>query len=201
MTDRTLRALRGPLLAGAVAALAVLVTACASGGSPGSGSTSGSPAPSSPAAPSSSPSPSSPAGPSSSPAPSDGAAAPEPGEHVRGLPDGAEGTFDSPAGAAWSPTPGVLLVVTYGSSSCPRVAEAEAAWDDAHEAVVVDLVEPDPGPCTMDYAPTTSAVAVPSDADAGTPVTVRLGDLGEVEVRPRAKDATAGPVAWVPAAG
>ncbi|GAB3087077.1 hypothetical protein [Isoptericola nanjingensis] len=194
MTARPLRALRGPLLAGAAAALAVLVTACASGGSPGSGPTSGSPAP---ASPSSSPSPS----PSVSPAPSDGAAAPAPGEHARGLPEGAEGTFDSPAGVAWSPTPGVLLVVTYGSSTCPRLAEAEAGWDDAHEAVVVGMVEPEPGPCTMDYAPTTSAVAVPPDADAGTPVTVRLGDLGEVEVSPRAKDATAGPVAWVPAAG
>ncbi|MFE5293169.1 hypothetical protein ACFQ8T_13420 [Isoptericola sp. NPDC056618] len=193
MTARPLRALRGPLLAGAAAALAVLVTACASGGSPGSGPTSGS---STPASPSPTPSTS----PSTSPAPSDGAA-PAPGEHVRGLPEGAEGTFDSPAGVAWSPTPGVLLVVTYGSSSCPRLAEAEGGWDDAHEAVVVGMVEPDPGPCTMDYAPTTSAVAVPPDADAGTPVTVRLGDLGEVDVSPRAKDATAGPVVWVPAGG
>lgn len=195
MTDRPVRALRGPLLAGGAAALALLVTACASGGSPAGGPSSGSPSPSSP---SSSP-PSSPSA-SASPAPSDGGAAPAPGEHVRGLPEGAEGTFDSAAGAAWSPSPGVLLVVTYGSSSCPRVAEAEGAWDDAHEVVVVGLVDPDPGPCTMDYAPTTSAVAVPPDADAGTPVTVRLGDLGEVEVSPRAKDAVAGPVAWVPAA-
>lgn len=125
-----------------------------------------------------------------------------PGEHVRGLPDGAEGTFDSPAGVAWSPDPGVLLVVTYGSSSCPLLAEAEAGWDDAGKTLDVGMVEPDPGlACTMDYAPTTSAVAVPPDADAGTSVTVRLGDLGEVEVSPRAKDGVAGPVAWVPAAG
>ncbi|MEL7977198.1 hypothetical protein AAG589_15140 [Isoptericola sp. F-RaC21] len=197
MTDRTLRALRGPLLAGAAAALAVLVTACASGGSPGGGPSSG--ASSAEASPSSSPSADPSMEPSADPS-TEGPAAPAPGEHQRGLPDGAQGTFDSPAGAAWSPTPGVLLVVTYGSSSCPRLAEAEAGWDGAHEAVDVGMVEPDPGPCTMDYAPTTSAVAVPPDADAGAPVTVRLGDLGEVEVTPRAADGEAGPVAWVPAA-
>ncbi|MFC7879266.1 hypothetical protein [Isoptericola sp. NPDC057391] len=193
MTVRTLRALRGPLLAGAAASLALLVTACASDGSPGGGSTSGSPSSSPADGPSTSP--------SSAPVPSDGAAAPAPGEHVRGLPDGAEGTFDSPAGVAWSPDAAVLLVVTYGSSTCPQLAEAEAGWDDAGETLDVRMVEPDPGRvCTMDYVPTTSAVAVPPDADAGTPVTVRVGDLGEVEVSPRAKDGVAGPVAWVPAA-
>ncbi|GAB6936989.1 hypothetical protein ACQP60_20245 [Isoptericola variabilis] len=197
MTDRAFRALRGPLLAGAAAALAVLVTACASGGAPGGGASSGTSS-SAPPSPSSSPSDS----PSTSPAPTGDAAAPAPGEHVRGLPAGAEGTFDSPAGAAWSPDAGVLLVVTYGSSSCPLLAEARADWDDTGETLDVGMVEPDPGrACTMDYAPTTSAVAVPADADAGTPVTVRLGDLGEVEVAPRATDGEAGPVAWVPAAG
>ncbi|MEU2199885.1 hypothetical protein [Isoptericola sp. NPDC019482] len=195
MTDRTLRTVRGPLLTGAAAAVAVLVTACASGGAPGGGPTSDA----SSASPSTSPT----DGPSAGPAPSDGAAAaPAPGEHVRGLPEGAEGTFDSPAGVAWSPDAGVLLVVTYGSSSCPLLPEAEAGWDDAGEALDVRTVEPDPGrACTMDYSPTTSAVAVPPDADAGTPVTVRVGDLGEVEVPPRAKGGEAGPVAWVPAAG
>ena len=189
---RPLRDLRGPLLAAAVAALALLVTACASEGAPGGGS-----APS-PVSPPSSPSPS-PVSPG--PGSPDGPAAPAPGEHVRGLPDGVEETLDSPAGAAWSPEHGVLLVVTYGSSSCPRVAEPEAAWDDAGEALDVGLVEPAAGACTMDYVPTTSALTVPADADAGTPVVVRLGDLGEVEVAPRAADGEAGPVAWVPAAG
>lgn len=184
------RAVRGLLLAGVVSVLALVVTACAS------------PAPSGGRSPEPTDSPSAPASPSASPSASgEVTGVPAPGEHARGLPDGAEGTFDSPAGVAWSPDAGVLLVVTYGSSTCPRLAEAEAGWDDAHEAVVVGLVDPDPGPCTMDYVPTTSAVAVPPDADAGTPVTVRLGDLGEVEVSPRTKDAVAGPVAWVPAAG
>ncbi|MCK9792913.1 hypothetical protein M1843_04015 [Isoptericola sp. 4D.3] len=186
---------RGLVLAGAAAALALLVTACGASGDP-SGDPSG--GASSDVSPSASPSP--------SPVPPGGgagdeAAAPPPGEHVRGLPEGAEGTFDSPAGAAWSPSSGVLLVVTYGSGSCPQLAEAEAGWDDAHDALAVGLVDPDPGPCTMDYTPTTSAVAVPSDADSGAPVTVRLGDLGTVEVAPRAEDGAAGPVAWVAAAG
>lgn len=176
---------RGLVLAGVAGALALLVTACASGAPSGDGS-------SGPSSPSASPSPS-PSG--------EVTGVPAPGEHVRGLPEGAEGTFDSPAGVAWSPTPGVLLVVTYGSSSCPRLAEAEAGWDDAHEALDVGMVDPDPGPCTMDYAPTTSAVAVPQDADAGAPVTVRLGDLGTVEVPARAAAGETGPVGWVAAAG
>lgn len=182
---------RGLALAGVVSALALVVTACASPAPSGGGS------PEPTASPTASPTPS--ASPSAS---GDVTGAPAPGEHVRGLPDGAEGTFDSPAGAAWSPDPGVLLVVTYGSSSCPLLPEAEAGWDDAGGTLDVRMVEPDPGrACTMDYAPTTSAVAVPADADAGTPLTVRVGDLGEVELPPRAKDGEAGPVAWVPAAG
>ncbi|MFI2105205.1 hypothetical protein ACH436_18080 [Isoptericola sp. NPDC019693] len=181
----TARTARGLLLGGVVSVLAVVVTACAS------------PAPSGSGAPSASPEPS--AAPSAS---GEVTGVPAPGEHVRGLPDGAEGTFDSPAGVAWSPDPAVLLVVTYGSSSCPLLAEAEAGWDDGGGTVDVRMVEPDPDQvCTMDYVPTTSAVAVPPGADAGTPVTVRLGDLGEVELTPRAKDDAAGPVAWVPAAG
>ncbi|MGF0115450.1 hypothetical protein ACQFYA_03870 [Promicromonospora sp. Marseille-Q5078] len=187
MTTPAFRALRGLVLAGVAGSLALLVTACASG-EPSGGASSG---PSTP-----------PASPSASPSPSgEVTGAPAPGEHVRGLPEGAEGTFDSPAGAAWSPTPGVLLVVTYGSSTCPRLAEAEAGWADGQEALDVGMVEPDPGPCTMDYTPTTSAVAVPSDADAGAPVTVRLGDLGTVEVAPRAAAGETGPVGWVTAAG
>jgi len=184
---------RAVVLAGLAGVLALVVAACASPGPAGGGS-------SEPDGPSASPSAS--PEPSASPSASgEVTGVPGPGEHARGLPEGAEGTFDSPAGAAWAPERGVLLVVTYGSSSCPRLAEAEGAWDDAHEALDVGLVDPDPGPCTMDYAPTTSAVAVPSDADAGEPVTVRLGDLGTVQVEPRAKDGEAGPVAWVEAAG
>ncbi|MGW8566351.1 hypothetical protein [Isoptericola sp. NPDC055881] len=178
MTVPVPRGARRLLLAGVLGVLALGVTAACASGTPGGGATSGSPS-----------------------APSSGTgeepAAPEPGEHVRGLPEGVQGTMDSPAGAAWSPTPGVLLVVTYGSSSCPLVAEPEGRWDSSGGTVVVPFEDRSDGPCTMDYTPTTSAVALPAAADSGEPVSVRLGDQGTVDVAPRAADGRTGPVSWV----
>lgn len=127
---------------------------------------------------------------------------------TRGLPDGATpvegGLPDATAGVGWSAEAGRLDVVTYGSSTCPVTGESPARWDDAHEAVVVALAEPDPGAmCTTDLAPTTSVVAVPADVDENASVSVRLdgdgegdGD-GEVEVAPRPEAGAAGPIAWL----
>jgi hypothetical protein len=121
-----------------------------------------------------------------------------PGVVVRGLPAGVEGTTDSPVGAAWAPEEGLLYVVTYGSSSCPTTAERQATHDGG--AVVVTLVPPpDDAICTMDYAPTTSVVGVHAGADAGEPVTVRLGERGTVELAPRPGPDRPGPPAWVAA--
>ncbi|MCA5892185.1 hypothetical protein LEP48_02325 [Isoptericola sp. NEAU-Y5] len=177
--------------------LALLAAGCATsepGGSDATSSAETSAAPSPTAAtPSASPS-SSPSIEEDPPVPTD----PEPGEPYRGLPDGVEGTMSSPAGAGWSAEPGLLYVVTFGSSSCPRVAAGEAVWDDAGEAVVVTVQDPPADAiCTMDYSPTTSFTAVPDDVEEGAPVMVRLGDDGEVEVQPRSQDGANGPVAWL----
>ncbi|MFP3714592.1 hypothetical protein [Puerhibacterium sp. TATVAM-FAB25] len=124
-----------------------------------------------------------------------------PGSAGRGLPDGVGPTaapLSSPAGAAWSPVTGLLYVVTYGSSSCPVLAEPEAPGDAA--GVTVTLVPPSGDRmCTADWAATTSVVAVPVGADAGTPLAVTLGDHGVVEVSPRPAAGATGPAAWVPA--
>ena len=59
-------------------------------------------------------------------------------------------------------------------------------------------------PCTRDYAPTTSVVAVPVGTDNGEPLRVQLGDLGSVVVEPRGPEYepgavyVAGPPAWLP---
>ncbi|MFE6968800.1 hypothetical protein [Isoptericola sp. NPDC057653] len=185
MTTLARRAARGLLLAGAAGVLALLVTACASGEGAGGAATSASPS-------SPEPSPS-----ASSPEPGEDPAALAPGEHARGLPEGAEGTMDSPAGAGWSPTPGVLLVVTYGSSTCPLLAQPEGERDSSGGTAVVTFEKLPDGPCTMDYMPTTSAVALPEGADGGDPLTVRLGDRGTVEVAPRGAEGETGPIAWV----
>jgi hypothetical protein len=118
----------------------------------------------------------------------------EPGRSGRGLPQGVAESMDSAAGVAWSPEPGLLYVVTYGSSSCPSIAEAEATAADA--GVTVTLLPPDPGMCTMDWAPTTTVVAVPAGTDETVPMTVVLGEHGTVEVPPRTTDGQPGEVAW-----
>lgn len=126
----------------------------------------------------------------------DAAAMPlEAGAHGRGLPPGLDAPVDGGTGAAWSAEPGLLYVVTYGSSSCPLVAEPEAAVRDG--AVVVTFVEIPPDTvCTMDYVPATSVVAVPSEVDASAEVSVELEGEGTVVVPPAAQGAT-GAAAWV----
>lgn len=118
------------------------------------------------------------------------------GASGRGLPAGVDGTMESPAGVGWSTEAGLLNVVTYGSSSCPTIAEADATGDG--QKVVVALVPPAANAiCTMDYVPTTTVVAAPDGTDSAAPVTVTLGDLGAVEVLPPAADGEAGKMAWV----
>lgn len=128
------------------------------------------------------------------------------GNSGRGLPPGLEGSTDSTAGVAWSPEPGLLYVVTNGSSSCPTFAEPEAtigsggrsAGVDAADGVLtVTFLPADNGICTMDFVPTTTVVEVPAEADTGKPVPVQLDDKGKVELQPRSADGEPGPVAWL----
>jgi hypothetical protein len=128
------------------------------------------------------------------------------GNSGRGLPPGLEGSTDSTAGVAWSPEPGLLYVVTNGSSSCPTFAEPEAtigsggksAGVDAADGVLtVTFLPADNGICTMDFVPTTTVVEVPAEADTGKAVPVQLDDRGKVELQPRSADGEPGPVAWL----
>lgn len=131
-----------------------------------------------------------------------------PGNSGRGLPPGLKGSTDSTVGVAWAPEPGLLYVVTNGSSSCPTLAEPEAtigagsggkAGDvaAADGVLTVTLVPPSQGICTMDFVPTTTVVEAPAEADTGQPVPVMLGDKGTVELEPRSADGKPGPVAWL----
>ncbi|WP_454041534.1 hypothetical protein [Cellulosimicrobium sp. Marseille-Q8652] len=121
----------------------------------------------------------------------------EAGATGKGLPSGVDGPTDGGAGAAWSAEPGLLYVVTYGSSTCPLLAEPDAAVQGSE--VVVTFVEiPQDAVCTMDLVPATSVVAVPDDVDASAEVTAVLGDQGSVVVPP-AVDGSTGEAAWVEA--
>ena len=132
------------------------------------------------------------------------------GNSGRGLPPGLEGSTDSTVGVAWSPEPGLLYVVTNGSSSCPTFAEPQATIGSGGESsgksagvaaadgvLTVTFVPAEDGICTMDFVPTTTVVEAPAEADTGRPVPVQLGDKGKVELEPRDADGEAGPVAWL----
>ncbi|WP_125773129.1 hypothetical protein [Antribacter gilvus] len=185
------------LLLGVSAAVALLaLTACAQQVDTPGGGGSASPSPEASTGGGDEASPSPTATSSGAEAPVDAAAMPlEPGATGRGLPDGVPGSMDSPAGAAWSPEEGLLYVVTYGSSSCPSLAEPEATADGG--TVTVSLLPPKDGMCTMDWAPTTTVVAVPAGTDEAAPVSMVLGTHGTVEVPPRATAGETGEAAWV----
>lgn len=119
----------------------------------------------------------------------------EAGATGKGLPEGVEGSTSSPAGAAWSPEPGLIYVVTNGSSSCPIIAEVTAT-EEAGE-VVVGLLPKKDGICTMDWGPTTSVVEVPDGVEDGAEVTVRLGDHEALTLPARETDGAPGPIEWV----
>jgi hypothetical protein len=121
----------------------------------------------------------------------------EAGATGKGLPSGVDGPTEGGTGAAWSAEQGLLYVITYGSSTCPLVAEPDATVQGTE--VVVTFVEiPEDAVCTMDLVPATSVVAVPDDVDASAEVTAVLGDQGSVVVPP-AVDGATGEVAWVEA--
>ena len=95
--------------------------------------------------------------------------------HATGLPEGAEPPTDQQPYATWGDV-GTLLVMTWGSSRCPRLP-VSVELDGPHTVVVrSDLYRPG-GPCTLDFVPTTAVLAVPDGLDESTVVTVRLDDV------------------------
>jgi hypothetical protein len=117
------------------------------------------------------------------------------GAHGLGLPPDMDAPAQGGTGAAWSAEPGLLYVVTYGSSTCPLLAEADAAVEGSDAVVTFDEVPAD-AVCTMDFVPAASVVQVPDDIDPSAEVGVVLGDRGSV-VLPPAADGTTGESVWV----
>ncbi|MEN1973524.1 hypothetical protein [Cellulomonas olei] len=102
---------------------------------------------------------------------------------------------DAAAGAARTADAGLLYVVTFGSSTCPVVADPEAtAAGDA--AVEVTFPEPTDDPCTADYVPATSVVALPDGVDPDADLTVTVGTWGDVTLPAGSQDP-----AWATAEG
>jgi hypothetical protein len=118
------------------------------------------------------------------------------GSSVVGLPDGlASPPVDAVAGAARTEDDTLLYVVTYGSGSCPGVADATTT-DPGDGTVAVTFPEPGDGPCTMDWVPATTVVALPDGVASDGELTVQIGDLGQVTL-PAGSDEPA----WVQSEG
>lgn len=102
------------------------------------------------------------------------------GSTVVGLPDGfGPQPTDAQAGAARSADDTLIYVVTFGSSTCPAVPD-DTAEQTGDGAVTVTFPEPGDGPCTMDYVPATTVVALPDDADPAADLDVTVGESGTV---------------------
>lgn len=71
---------------------------------------------------------------------------------------------------------GNIVLVTYGSSSCPPVvANVEAT---SESTIAVDLDASAEGPCTADIAPTTHIIALP-DGATQRPLTIQINYINE----------------------
>lgn len=155
------RALGGLALLGVVA----LLGACASGAGPAGAGDAGSTTPTDDDAES---------------GPTPGELVLEPGSTIVGLPDGlGPQAGDAQAGVARTADPGLLYVITFGSSTCPAVPD-DAAEDAGAGAVTITFPEPGDGPCTMDYVPATTVVGLPDGVGADGDLAVTVGTLGQV---------------------
>ncbi|MHA7135249.1 hypothetical protein [Oerskovia turbata] len=112
------------------------------------------------------------------------------------LPAGIDAPTDGAPGAAWTAQDGYLYVVTFGSSSCPRVAEGDATLEGSDVVVTFQKIDENK-PCTMDLRAWTTVVKAPDGVDEAADVTVRLDEAGTVVVPPRAAAGQVGEAAWV----
>ncbi len=112
------------------------------------------------------------------------------------LPDGIDAPSNGGTGAAWTAEDGYLYVVTFGSSTCPTVAEGEATLEGSDVVVTFEKVE-DNKPCTMDMRAWTTVVKAPEGVDESADVTVKLDEAGSVVLTPRAAAGQVGEAAWV----
>lgn len=131
----------------------------------------------------------------SEPVPTDGADLElEPGAYVVDVPPGVaeEGTpLEASAGAAWTGTDDLVYVITFGSGTCPWIADPAASADG--EVTFAPL--PD-GPCTMDYRPATTVVELPAELAEQDEVTLTIGTWGDVTLPPKT-DGKASSVVWI----
>ncbi len=84
--------------------------------------------------------------------------------------------------AGWGPD-GHLLILTFGSSSCPRLPPVVQLVDSHTLTITTAPLLPEGSTaaamCTADSSPTTSAVAIPAGLDPQTEVTVIFDGIAQ----------------------
>lgn len=101
-----------------------------------------------------------------------------------GLDAAPQGAGDQQPSAGWFDDDGIVLL-TWGSSSCPPVVQ-DVAMTDAGATVKFNDFETADRICTMDFAPRATVITLPEEHDDDAPFTLTLvGDNldGEVPVR------------------
>lgn len=105
------------------------------------------------------------------------------------------------AEAAWLDNGRMIGIVTSGSSTCiPSVDDVVAKGQE----IAVALTEPTDKPCTMDFVPRVSLLAVPEGVDPAKDVTIMIAGDGSQVVVPGAAALTGtpgSPTDYAPSAG
>jgi len=101
---------------------------------------------------------------------------------TKGLPPTVTPTDTTGASLVGWQSAGRLYVVTYGSSTCPRVP-VDVAVATGNRLTIATKPTSD-GPCTMDFGPSTSVIDAPQGLDDTMPVQVTIDGVG-LTVPPR----------------
>jgi hypothetical protein len=101
---------------------------------------------------------------------------------TKGLPPSVTPTDTTGASLVGWQGAGRLYVVTYGSSTCPRVPTNVSVA--AGNQLTITTTPTSAGPCTMDFGPSTSVIDAPTGLDDTKPLQVTI-DGGTLTVPPR----------------
>jgi hypothetical protein len=101
---------------------------------------------------------------------------------TKGLPPSVTPTDTMGASLVGWESAGRLYVVTYGSSTCPRVPVSMSVAT-GNQLTIVTKPTSD-GPCTMDFGPSTSVVDAPTGLDDSKPLQVTVDGVAST-VPPR----------------
>lgn len=102
--------------------------------------------------------------------------------HTKGLPPSITITDTSGQSVVGWLGAGQMYLVTYGSSTCPRLPTSVTAA--AGNRLTITTAPTSDGPCTMDFGPTTSVVDVPQGISDTQPVQVTVDGVAST-VPPR----------------